>query len=65
MDGDLRYYECEADDCEAGGYAFGFQKVASGETDCQLGIPEAVRRAGPAEKRQVPLGPTIRLRPGL
>ena len=55
LDGDHRYYECEDDDCEAGGYTWGYERVAEGvriDGSCQLGIPEGIRReaSGPMEK---------------
>ena len=69
LDGDVQYYECENEECEGGGYAFGHQRVGDQMSDCQLGVPEPVRRAGsmggvPVEKTStVSLGTTIGRRP--
>ena len=68
MDGDLRYYECLDDDCEAGGYLFGYERIQTDDSaDCQIGVPESVRRAGPPPEKSsvVPLGLSIGKRPGL
>lgn len=72
LDGDHRYYECEADDCEAGGYTWGYERIADGVRieSCQLGIPESVRReasapmeqAIAAEGSQVIAGLTLKVR---
>lgn len=76
IDGDHRYWECANDDCEAPGYAFGYEKVEEGtriEGNCSVGVPESVRRAASApmegaisaerQAQPVDLGLTIGRRP--
>ncbi len=76
VEGDLRWWECDDEGCEAGGYQFGWERWLQPQDDaCSLGVPEDVRRAAsrPMEAAQaqeaaaqpVSLGPTIGRRPGL
>ena len=73
LDGDHRYYECESDDCEGGGYTWGYERISEGvriDGSCQLGIPESIRReaSSPMEKAissdgaQVIAGLTLQVR---
>lgn len=71
-DGDYHYFECENEDCEAGGYTWGFIKIQVAQPDgsCSLGVPEDVRRSASAPMEQalrpkagvVDLGLTIKVR---
>ena len=46
VDGDLRWWECEDDDCESGGHQWGWERWLQPKDDaCSLGVPEDVRRA--------------------
>jgi hypothetical protein len=42
-DGEARYWACR--DC---GHVFGYELLGAQQDSCQLGVPEAVRRTGPA-----------------
>lgn len=50
-DGELRYWVCENEECEAPYYEWGYEKIEEGvrlEGNCAIGIPESVRRAASA-----------------
>lgn len=75
IDGEHRYWECPMD--EGGcGYAWGYERIVAGTTlegNCQIGVPESVRRASSAPMERaiaaqeslapVDLGLTIGRRP--
>ena len=63
IDGDHLFYECESDDCEVQGYAWGYVKVEEGtriDGSCQVGVPEHVRRqASSGMEKAMSGGPAV------